>query len=214
MLVGAEHDVHVLGLDGCIERLGTPVPGLLVPQEPGGAPARQPEESPSPRPSSARADATTAEDPDVTTAVLKEVYDAFGAFHGQVEDDPLLMLYQSRRAAQRAWEATPEEFRPYLPGPEPLPDRETEPVVTAELGRVFARAARTSERKAATAPSSSSMGVRNTERSSTRSTPGAITSSTVTRSLGSHSAAYSKVRGTLTRSARSTSSTVPTPSHG
>ncbi|MEH6373943.1 hypothetical protein V7793_06265 [Streptomyces sp. KLMMK] len=63
-----------------------------------------------------------AQDPDTAVTVLEEVYDAFGAFHGQVEDDRLLMLYQSQRAAQRAWDATPEEYRPYLPGPLPLAD--------------------------------------------------------------------------------------------
>ncbi|MFF0284440.1 hypothetical protein ACFYSW_29585 [Rhodococcus aetherivorans] len=55
-------------------------------------------------------------------SMLTRVCEEFGAFHGQVEDDRLLMMYTSERAAQRAWEATPPELRQFLPGPEEMPE--------------------------------------------------------------------------------------------
>ncbi|HYN92511.1 MAG TPA: DUF5953 family protein [Pilimelia sp.] len=61
-------------------------------------------------------------DADRVAAVATAVCSAFGAFHGHIEDDRLMMLYQSDRAAQRAWAATPEHLRQYLPGPPPMPD--------------------------------------------------------------------------------------------
>ncbi len=61
------------------------------------------------------------QDHEQVSALLNDVVIAFGAFHGQVEENRLFLVYHSQRAAERAWAATPQEYRQYLPGPEPLP---------------------------------------------------------------------------------------------
>ncbi len=58
---------------------------------------------------------------DAVLALLGEVATALDAHHAHVEDARLLLLYQSRRATERARSAVPAEYRQYIPDPPDLP---------------------------------------------------------------------------------------------
>ncbi|HKS48520.1 MAG TPA: hypothetical protein VJT49_26095 [Amycolatopsis sp.] len=58
---------------------------------------------------------------DTILALLGDLATALGAGHAHIEDDRLVLLYQSRRATERARAAVPEEYRAYIPDPPDLP---------------------------------------------------------------------------------------------
>ncbi len=58
---------------------------------------------------------------DSAMSLVREVAEALGAYHAHVEDDQLLIHYQSRRATQRARAAVPPEYLQYVPDPPEVP---------------------------------------------------------------------------------------------
>lgn len=62
---------------------------------------------------------------DACMALLDDLTVALDAHHAHIEDDRLMLLYQSHRATERARAAVPEEYRQYIPEPpEPPPNQE------------------------------------------------------------------------------------------
>ncbi|HWS56669.1 MAG TPA: DUF5953 family protein [Pyrinomonadaceae bacterium] len=57
---------------------------------------------------------------DRLAALLASVCEGFGAYHGAVEDERLMMLYRARRAAERARAQLPPELRGFVPDAPPL----------------------------------------------------------------------------------------------